>query len=372
MQSRCHMAQALLWFLTVSPIVFTGCGGSEKSTRQNGSPAQEFVFVAPTFSNAILTYGLDLNTGKLSQLSSIRTPAQVTNMVVDPTARFLYAGNGGASNNGTPGDNNLYGYAIDSQTGTLTAIPGSPFPANYEFSSELQTDSTGTFLYTNDLNAGMLSYQIDQQTGALGLAKAPFLAFTNATQFVPAKNGIMVVTSGIGKSVVSSFRIDPNTGALTHLADAPLTNPNGGHSLAVDPGGTFVYVNSMAFKLDPTTGAFSELPGAQAAPSFFDPTAPLAFAIEQSTTTKQAIVSFSFDSSSGQLTSIPGSLAGGFVNGSIDASGKFIVLAGTLEVLAVDRNTGALTILSSDSQPSIALAVYPPVQIECGPLSCTF
>lgn len=367
------MAQALLWCLTVSPIFFTACGGSQKSsTRQSGNSRKEFIFVAPSFSNAILTYGLDPNTGKLSQLSSVPVPAEVTNIVVDPTGRFLYAGNGGASNNGTPGDNNLYGYAIDSQTGTLTAIPGSPFPATYEFSSELQIESTGTFLYTNDLNAGMLSYRIDQQTGALGLARAPFLGFTNATQFLSSDNGIMVVTSGIGNLMVSSFRIDPNTGAFTHLADASLSNPNGGHNLAVDPTGTFVYANAMAFKLDSASGAFTQLPGAQAAPSFFDPTAPLAFAIEQSTTMSQAIVSLSFDSSSGQLNSIPGALTGGFVNGSVDASGKFIVLAGVLEVLRVDENTGGLTIVSSANQPSAVLAVYPPVQIECGPLSCTF
>jgi len=368
--SRLKEFEALLIVLAYA-LSLLGCGGSStgRQSAQSISIPKEFVFAAQTGTNSIITFSLDTRTGKLTEVASVSTPNVVNNMIVDPRGRFLYAGNGAVPFGTLPGDTSLYGYSINPSTGVLTPITGSPFAVGYTFSMELQTDSNGKFLYMGgSLFNTITALSIDQQTGALSpLAIPSNNPVSKVAEFLATKNGMMLSVSTSG-TTLSSWDIDPNTGAWNHLIDISI--PNQSVTLAVDPSGKFVYANSAGFMLDPATGSLMAISGQQPAPTFFNPVQPFAYSIDVSSSSKYAVAGFSLNTSNGQLTPLPSAITGGFATGTVDASGKFVVLCG-MQVFAVDSSTGGLTPVQSPSLPSVALATYPPVQVSCGPLGCS-
>jgi 6-phosphogluconolactonase len=65
---------------------------------------------------------IDPNTGALSAMSGspFSVPGVAGMLTTDPAGKFLYVRNSG---------NTIYGFTVDSTTGQLTPIPGSPFPS---------------------------------------------------------------------------------------------------------------------------------------------------------------------------------------------------------------------------------------------------
>jgi 6-phosphogluconolactonase (cycloisomerase 2 family) len=113
------------------------------------------------------------NTGVLAPISEVYADVGVPNaVVVDPSGRFLYA-----ANNTT---NDVSAFAIDPNTGNLTPLISSPFPAGSGPRS-MTLDASGSFAYVanagdNDLSA----YTIDPVSGALiANPAAPFPAGNN-------------------------------------------------------------------------------------------------------------------------------------------------------------------------------------------------
>jgi 6-phosphogluconolactonase (cycloisomerase 2 family) len=101
-------------------------------------------------------------------------------MAIDPVGRFLYVAN--------HGDGSISGFSVDSSTGVLTSIAGSPFSAGTNSAGlpkspyDLVVDSRGKFLYvSDDNNAAMLTFSI-APTGAL--VKQPDTLSLASTSFV--------------------------------------------------------------------------------------------------------------------------------------------------------------------------------------------
>lgn len=71
-------------------------------------------------------------------------------------------------------------YSINSSTGALTAVAGSPFAAGTNPSS-VAVDKTGSFLYvTNAGNNNVSAYSINAATGGLtSVGGSPFTSGTN-------------------------------------------------------------------------------------------------------------------------------------------------------------------------------------------------
>src|SRR6476620_8093089 len=78
----------------------------------------EFAYVANTGSNSVSVYHVDSATGVLSQVVGSPFPAgSVPNSIaIDPLGRFAYVANYGS--------NDISAYAIDRKTGGLTPIAG--------------------------------------------------------------------------------------------------------------------------------------------------------------------------------------------------------------------------------------------------------
>ena len=108
-------------------------------------PSGKFIYV----NDAIVQ--LDPTTGAMSQVGSTVTYA----FVFDPSVHFVYGGDYSG---------NVYGFAMDPNTGALSPLPGFPiqFPGG---DREFGIDSSGRFLITI---SGTV-YLIDQTSGALTL-----------------------------------------------------------------------------------------------------------------------------------------------------------------------------------------------------------
>ncbi len=79
------------------------------------------------------------------------------------SAGFVYV----ANSNHYPQPSSISAYSIDSKTGGLSAVPGSPFQARRAIGS-IAVDPTGRFIYVTDPSAtSILAYSIDGTRGIL-------------------------------------------------------------------------------------------------------------------------------------------------------------------------------------------------------------
>ena len=139
-------------------------------------------------------------------------------LAVGAGGRFLYSANPDAKNP------SISGFNID-QTGALTPLPGSPLPL--PVSHYIATDQTGAYLYVTS-GASIVGYAIDSNTGALtALSGFPVAAGTNAYSITIDPSNQFLYVANDGAASISGFRRDATTGALTPMVGSPF--PAGNH-----------------------------------------------------------------------------------------------------------------------------------------------
>lgn len=265
----------------------------------------------------------------------------------------------------------VHGYSINTTTGALTALTGSPFPTGTQLRpSSMAADPTGRFAYVASpylsLSSGYVSaYQIDPTSGRLrGNAYSPFL-LGNCLGIAINSTGRFAYFAEM-PSQVRAFDLELGQGSLTtEIPGSPygFGGQGGPLNISVDPSGrNLLYVlNSdlgiYGYKINSATGELtliqgSPFPGTQDAYSFgMDPQSKFLYAANVGLRTVSA---FRIDSASGQLTEIPGShVAAGSEPQSVTVglSGKFAYVADTpadqVMVYTVNAATGVLTFTSS-------------------------
>jgi 6-phosphogluconolactonase len=324
-QSRVLVAMACL-------LLLGGCVGQEKGCPANFPttctvncvyplPSPQFLYATST--DHILAFAIDQSTGALGLPQVIAGPNQSLGMVASPDARLYVSdflndavdgfsisnagtltaipGSPFSLGGATPGGGGLtmfaagsYFYATDINSGTvagfledgsdgtLTPVPGSPFPAGSSPTQAAQTESE--FLYVSNLNdsaGGISAFTINAQTGALTpISGSPF--FTGAPGSFPGpsvvvvsgeNNFLYVALAGTAKvnNLIAAFAIDQTTGALTPVSGSPFPTGNGPMQMAYvpyTPGGySFLYTANVqdgtisAFSADNTTGILTQVSG---------------------------------------------------------------------------------------------------------------
>jgi 6-phosphogluconolactonase (cycloisomerase 2 family) len=202
------------------------------------SPDGKFLFYSNAFGNiAIFT----VSSGVLTATGGVANdPGLPSQMVVDPTSKFLYVADmiGGQ----------FSVFAIDSNSGALTEISGSPFfNQSNAGPSGIALHPSGKFLYTALSNsAGVDGVSVNTGTGALTLiAGAPWSTGSFAPDYLamaPSGNFLYVSQSGTGG--VNAFTIDQTSGALTLVQTLDGGNPT---QMVGDPAGTNLYASDTAF-----------------------------------------------------------------------------------------------------------------------------
>jgi 6-phosphogluconolactonase len=305
-------------------------------------------------------------------------------IAVDPAGQFLFVGNHGDPTINTPPSISVY--TIEGNSGTLTPVAGSPFPAPN--SGEMTVDPSGRFLYMSGPPTVTVitidAFAIDRSTGAV--SPVPGSPFSDgATVSSPAIGGALSVTvDPTGQFLfatnrtgsqdnVSALRIDSSSGALSLVPGSPFAVPGGGNGgndvwgAVMDPHGKFVFVSEccslhdgvVPFAIDHATGAPTPVPGspftkAGDPPSLtVDPQGKFVYGSGFAT----HIFGMRIDRGTAALTPVPGSpystIRGLPIREAVDPTGKFLYITtdapfsthGETEAFSIDRATGALTIV---------------------------
>ena len=208
----------------------------------------------------VVPFGIGAN-GALTIGLQVSTPAAPVSATVDPQGHFLYVpmGNTGTElfqiTNGalvdagtipplgtggalfmaiTPADTFAYitdgvsgvaGYSVNSSTGALTALPGSPFPAG-QGAGVLAMSPNGKFLYVANAT-GLAPFSINAD-GSLTAIGTPLTLPTPATFMTIEFTGTYLYALTVNSQLVFIYKIDSTSGQLTSepSGSAPFV-PNG-------------------------------------------------------------------------------------------------------------------------------------------------
>ena len=239
------------------------------------TPANTFLYVGT--SNGIYGYSLATN-GSISVLNNGTSMAQdivPTYMQVDSTGNYLIA----AGISTSTAAQAIGIYTIDTSTGLVTAVTGSPLPL-YTGSGTTPTvvTPTGMVITANNsyvyVSLGALGVQVLTlgANGALSTGSSPTYLPPKSTSTSPADYGLasdptsaflFVAEINTGLRVLS---IGTN-GTLNEVSGSPYTVGTGPRGVALDATGSYVYVanfgsnNISAFSLTTASGKLTAISG---------------------------------------------------------------------------------------------------------------
>ena len=208
-------------------------------------PSGQFLLVTNSLAHpfgTVSVYSINSGTGALSEVagSPFSAKALASEMVITPSGKFVYVT-----------DPAGYITAFSFSSGVLTEVTGSPFAADLGVSA-LTVDSSEKFLYTANTVANNVSgFQINSASGALTPVQgSPYSAVAgsgpSAIAIDPANTILYAATPGSSFSIWA-FTIDPTTGVLTTVKTSPFNLlAGGGLFLLMDPDGKHFYVGNQA------------------------------------------------------------------------------------------------------------------------------
>jgi 6-phosphogluconolactonase (cycloisomerase 2 family) len=253
-------------FLIILPLTLCAQSGSAEHSVPAG-PQAKFLYAATGDLPNILLFQVGAN-GVLTGPTYISLPtgSNPTMVVADPRGKFVFA----IEYQG------ILAFTIDSQTGGLTLVPGSPFPTGGagDYPTSIGIDPAGNFVYVtiSDVSTPTLAgYRINRTTGVLTEAK--YVAVLN---FGIHPTPTSIQTDPSGKFI---YLVDPGSGAIAGYA-VDLNNGNIGRGLFPGPfaaglGATvisgsadFFYVfarnqlpNLIGYSFNHTSGELRPMPG---------------------------------------------------------------------------------------------------------------
>jgi 6-phosphogluconolactonase (cycloisomerase 2 family) len=376
------IAVALLTSLSLA-----GCSGKISTSKSclglcTVPPTPEFLYATST--DHILAFTIDQSTGALGTPLAMTGPNQSLGMVASVTLGHFYVSD-------FLGDA-VDGFSINSSSGELTPVAGSPFPVGSTppgGGGLSDIPSGDVYLYATDLNAGKVAgFRFDSASGVLTpVPGSPFPAGNTPVQTAQDYLSKFLYVSNLNDSAggISAFTIDQNTGALSPIPGSPFPTGTAGSfpgPSAMVVNNNFLYValagtanpnnKIVAFAIDPTTGVLTTLPSSP----FVTGSDPLYIAFVPVTLGPQAflytanvqdgtISAFTADDNTGVLKPINGSpYASGTSVGGLAVSLSTGTIAGppflyasdpqskAVTAYAIDGNTGALSPISGSPFPA--------------------
>ncbi len=242
--------------------------------------SNNYLYVANAGSDTISAFAVDPSSGALTPLSpaTFATGKSPSSIAVNPNP---YNGHIYVANNG--GSNDVSAFSVDSATGILTPMAGSPFPAGAN-PLGLALGAGGMFLYTANPDAthpSISGFSVDPASGALApLSGSPFPLPVSHYIAADQTAAYLYVTTGSG---IVGYGIDGTTGTLTPLPGFPVATGTDAYSVAPDPlvqcgpainavstcvlGTPFLYVANdgsadvSGFRFDASTGGLTPITG---------------------------------------------------------------------------------------------------------------
>lgn len=347
-------ALSTLFVLPAFSLALTACAGSGANPCTGGScpgpTGTEVLYGVPAQAllNTSVAATVDPRTGGFSSASIMVVPFLSSGGIAAVGTQFGYVSSPAGQ---------IFGYAIDQNTGALTPLAGSPFsPGSGATPQGLASAPNGHFLYVAD--AGRIdAFGVDSATGALkAITGSPFASGTNQRLVVDPSGKFLYASDDDPPGGVLAFTIGP-TGALAAVPGSPFTiagqtSPNS-QPLGIVDTGSFVYVGLTAdnqiaaFTVDTESGALTPVPGSP----FSAGKSPAVLALANkflyaANWQDNTISAYTIDPRSGALMLVPGSpfaTSGEEIAG--DPSGKYLYVSTGVGLgdYDIDPETGALS-----------------------------
>jgi 6-phosphogluconolactonase (cycloisomerase 2 family) len=239
--------------LTLTGAIRTGSQPMAITLASGNAPVSytpKFAYAVNHVSNNVSTFSIDSTSGTLTEISG--SPFAAGNgpfgIVVDPSRRFAFVTD--------EDDNTVSGYQIDAATGAFSPTTGSPHPTGANPATPA-IDPSGRYLYVPNYAANSLSvFAINSSDGSLTPVSGSTLAPMNepvAAVVDPTGRFLFVASQG-GTAYgvctpsptetcgVSAYTIDRSSGALTPVYNSPYPAGPEPSSLTIDPSGRYLYV----------------------------------------------------------------------------------------------------------------------------------
>jgi 6-phosphogluconolactonase (cycloisomerase 2 family) len=217
-----------------SPFV-AGTGPVAAAVEADDPASQPFLYVVNNGSDNVSAYTINTKTGALTAVSGspFKAASQPDGVAIVPDGGtgYLYVANYGSDN--------VSAYTINLKTGTLTEVYGSPFGAGtWPFGlASIVINSGASYLYaTNEGSDNVSAYAVNASSGALTqVTGSPFGAGTepiDATICVGHSYSYYLYATNSGSNNVSGYAIDASSGALTQLKGSPYSAGTGPYGIA--------------------------------------------------------------------------------------------------------------------------------------------
>jgi 6-phosphogluconolactonase (cycloisomerase 2 family) len=229
-------------------------------------PFGAFLYVPNETSRDISVYTINPSTGTLAPVAGSPFP---TGASTDRTAGLAFNRQGSfayVTQNGSPAGS-VWAFTVNTSTGALTPVAGSPFAAG-DGSDSVIVDPSGRFVYVGNYRSNDISaFTINQSTGALAaIAGSPFAA-GGKPDAITATGRFVYTANDSGPSGVGALSIDQTTGALTPIAGSPFAGGTSTSGITADPAGRFLFATNensndvSAYAIDQTTGVLTPVTG---------------------------------------------------------------------------------------------------------------
>lgn len=282
---------------------FAACGGPWAVTID---PSGRFIYAVNTsYNGSVCAFSINPASGALTPIagSPFEAGAYPSRVVIDPSGAFAYASSAG-------GCYCLYAYRINALDGSLVSV-GTVNIGNPTVSVSI--DSSGKFVYVADYTANNIhAFAIDTRSGALSpIAGSPFAAGIAPSRVTLSSDGQFAYVPNAGPpGSVSSYRIDASSGALIAVAGSPFAATDYASYVTLDPSGKFAYAGGdklSAYRIDSRSGALMSITGSpypiQGGTMTIDPTGQFAYFVNGGS---NQVMAYRIDAGSGALTELPG------------------------------------------------------------------
>ena len=320
------------FFTAILLLACVACGGNSGGGIPPVPGAAASLIYTADSAGSVSAFVLDTDTGGMIAIpgSPFAAPPQAFSVAATPNGGHLYAT---SFQNST-----VTGYSVALGTGVLTAL-ACPAANTDMQPMNMVIDPTGTFLYTENQAGSVSGFTINSNTGCLtAIAGSPFAAAAVPRSIAMDRTGkfLFVAIGGSTTSTINVYSVQAGTGVLTPVAGVGsfvssfsnmTTSPTADVLFVSDAGG---YNRVHVFTINTTSGALAEISGSPYSTGGTDPdgmaVTPSGGFLYVTNTASRNISAFSI-ASSGALTAVSGSpFAGGVgpISADVDWSGAFL------------------------------------------------
>jgi 6-phosphogluconolactonase len=207
-------------------------------------PAGAYLYVANVLSNTVSVLSIDSSSGSLTQIqgSPFATNLAAKNMQIAPSGKFLYISAPIQSGNQSLGAVAVFSLnaGVPTLVGLTTTADNNP--------SGLAISPNGSYLYTANATANSISiYSISSAGTLTQVTGSPLSAnFQRPVAVTVDPKGQYLYVADQGSNNIASFSISSTTGFPAAVTDSPFACETSPSFVLLDPSSSYLYVGNQA------------------------------------------------------------------------------------------------------------------------------